>query len=116
MKRNEIPDIVEKIYFQNYENLFNVHELESGEYYYNVLKKVNIPNDVDPTLFEVYIVEPGDTWTLLSHVYYGDVKLWWAICIANNIRNPLLLPEPGVKLRVLTPYAVQGILTAIQEG
>ena len=116
MKRNSVPDIKEKIFFQNYENLFNVYETSDGDYYYNILRTINLPDDMGTSYYDMYTVVPGDTWTLLSHVYYGDVKLWWVICIANRIANPLLLPVPGTKLRILTPNVVQQILTKIRSS
>lgn len=116
MKRNEIPDIKEKIYFQNYENFFNVYSDEDNDYYYNISKKVNIPEDIGSNYYLDYIVKPGDTWTLISYTYYNDVKLWWAICIANNIQNPLELPTHGTRLKILVPEVVQNILATIRSS
>ncbi len=114
MKRNDIADIKEKIFFQNYENLFKVYGTTDGDYFYNILRKVNIPDEVDSRFFFNYTVKPGDTWTLLAHNVYSDVKLWWIICVANNIQNPLLFPEPGTVLRIFTPDITQNILTTIK--
>ena len=50
MKANDIANIQYKIPFSNLENTFNVHqELDEEEkYFYNILKTVNIPEDLDP--------------------------------------------------------------------
>lgn len=115
MKRNDITDIQEKIFFQNYENLFNVYATTDGDYFYNVLRKVNLPEELDSRYYSEYIVEPGDTWTLLAYNLYDDVKLWWIICLANSIQNPLEFPEVGTKLRLLTSSVVQNILMTIRS-
>lgn len=116
MKRNDITDIKEKIFFQNYENLFNVYETDDGDYYYNITRKVNIPDDLSPQLFQLYIVVKGDTWTGLAHRFYGDVRLWWVICATNQIANPLSLPEAGQMLKVLGSDMVQPILSKIKDA
>lgn len=116
MKRNQIPDIKEKIYFQNYENFFNVYESSDNNYYYNILKKINIPEDIDTKFYYDYTVKVGDTWTLISYNQYKNVKLWWIICIANNIQNPLDLPVAGTRLKLLTPDIIQTILSEIRDS
>ena len=113
MKRNTIPDIKEKIFFQNYENLFNVYDID-GEYYYNILRKINIPTDISTDYYSEYLVKPGDTWTLLAYTFYDDVRLWWIICYGNNIQNPLGFPEIGTKLKMLNNDIVQTILMQIK--
>lgn len=115
MKRNDITDIQEKIFFQNYENLFNVYGTTDGDYFYNILRKVNIPTEIDNQYYDEYVVRPGDTWTGLAYTFYDDVKLWWIICLANNIQNPLEFPIAGTLLRILTPDLTQSILMTIRS-
>ena len=114
MKRNDISDIKEKIFFQNYENIFNVYETTDGDYFYNILKKINIPFDLGSEYFNEYSVKPGDTWTLIAYNTYSDVKLWWLVCSANNIRNPLAFPTVGTQLKLFTPSVAQSILMQIR--
>lgn len=116
MKRNDIADIREKIFFQNYENLFNVYGTSDGDYFYNILRKVNIPTEIGESHYENYMVKRGDTWTLLAYKFYGDVKLWWMLCVVNNIQNPLEFPTPGTALKVLSNDTVQSVLTAIRSA
>ncbi len=116
MKRNDIVDVDSKIYFQNYENLFNVYSDNVGNYFYNISRKVNIPDELDPETYETYTIEAGDTWTALSYMYYGSVHLWWILLAANSNQNPLALPVPGVSIRVLNPSVVQSILVSIRSA
>lgn len=115
MKRNDIADIQEKIFFQNYENLFNVYATADGDYFYNILRKVNIPEEVGAQYYNSYTVAPGDTWTLIAYNFYSDVKLWWIVCAANNIQNPLKMPKAGTVLKVLNATTTQSILTSIRS-
>lgn len=115
MKRNDITDIQEKIFFQNYENLFNVYGTTDGDYFYNILRKVNIPTEIDNQYYDEYVVAAGDTWTGLAYNFYDDVKLWWIICLANNIQNPLEFPTAGTLLRIITPELTQNILMTIRS-
>jgi nucleoid-associated protein YgaU len=114
MKRNDIIDIPDKIFFQNYENLFKVYQTDNGDYFYNILRNVNIPIDLNSEYYHTYITAPGDTWTLIAYEIYDDVRLWWILCLVNKIKNPLLLPEPGTELKILTPTIAQQLLMTIQ--
>jgi hypothetical protein len=116
MKRNDIPDIDDKLFFQNYENLFNVYETKDGYYYYNITRKVNIPEDISISYYAPYIVEYGDTWTGLAYKFYNDVKLWWIICVANQVMNPCTMPTPGYVLNILRKEVVQDILSVIRDN
>ena len=116
MKRNELNDIREQIFFQNYENLFNVYKTTEDDYFYNILRKINIPKEINTNYYSEYIVRPGDTWTLLAYMFYDDVKLWWLICSANNIQNPLQFPRVGYKLKILSSDTVQNILVNVRSS
>lgn len=115
VKRNDIPNIKEKIFFQNYENLFNVYSTDSGDYFFNILRKTNFPDDVSMNFCEMYQVQHGDTWTNLAHKFYSDVKLWWIICASNKIINPCIMPEAGTILKILNKDTVRTILTTIRD-
>lgn len=114
MKRNDINDIREKIFFQEYGNLFNVYLTDKGNYFYNILKKLNVPDDIDSSYINKYTTQHGDTWPLIAYNIYGDVKLWWIICIINKIENPLLHPEAGISIKLLTTASAQNILMSIK--
>jgi len=116
MKRNDITDISEKIFFQNYENLFNVYQTDSGDYYYNISRTINIPDEISTAHCKKYVVKYGDTWTGLAFNFYNDVKLWWIICLANKIQNPCAMPTSGTVLNILNEETVQAILSIIRDN
>lgn len=115
MKRNEIKDI-DKIFFQNYENLFNVYEDSDGLFFYNINRTVNLPDKISAFYKEEYVTEHGDTWTNLAYRFYNDVKLWWIICLTNGIMNPCEFPKPGTILSILNNDVVKTILNTIRDS
>lgn len=116
MKQNNINDKnIEKLTAQNIENLFNVYQNTDGTYFYNILKTVQFPEDLDPQLYSEYYVQPKDTWPLIAWKFYKDVKLWWIICALNNISNAVAQPEMGTKIKIISPNIVRSILTTIKE-
>lgn len=115
MKQNEI-DNVNKLKPQNYENIFNVYENTDGMYYYNLLTTINFPTDLDPNTYTFYTVKTKDTWTKIAWDFYEDVKLWWVVCAANNVINPLEPLETGKQIKILTPITVRGVLNTINSS
>ena len=117
MKHNDVPNKSLKITPQNYENIFNVYEDEDeGWYYYDLLKKVNFPEDLNPNVYTFYTVNRGDIWPTLAWKFYRNVKLWWIICAANQIQNPTQLPAPGTQLKILNTTTIRNILNQLKDN
>ena len=117
MKQNEIKDkSIKKLDPQHLENLFNVYTDDNGQYFYNILKTVNFPEDIDPTIYSEYTTLPKDTWPLIAWKSYGDVRLWWVVCAVNNIVDPVGQPVVGTTLKILGGDIVRDILTQIKEA
>lgn len=100
----------------SYDNIFKVYEDEDTKLsFYNLYNTVLI-NDIAPQYYDKHEFAIGDYWTKLANEYYGDIRLWWIICISNNINNPLDLPEPGTKLKILKPEIVSEVITQIKNN
>lgn len=112
--RNEINELV-NIKYTRYENIFQVAK-NDNYYFYNILKKVNIPDDIDSRLFDEVIVTTNIPYTTLSQQYHGTQDLWWLICLVNKIQNPITNIKAGTKLKILTNDAVNRVLAAIEEN
>jgi len=112
--RNEIDELV-NIKYTRYENIFQVAK-NNNYYFYNILKKINIPENIDSRLFHEVIVSINIPYTTLSNQYYGTQDLWWLICLVNEIKNPITNITPGTKLKILTSDAVNKVLAAIEEN
>lgn len=64
---------------------------------YNRVKKLRIIGDVRGIL--QHMVAESDRLDLISHLYYGDSKLFWLICDANPDMYPEdLLKHPGRRI------------------
>jgi len=116
-KQNEINDVaIKKLSAQNIENLFYISQRENGQYFYNMLKTVNFPDDINPSLYSNYETKPKDTWPTIAYDFYKDVRLWWLICSVNQIDNPVEQPLPGTVIKILRANTVRNVLNKLKEG
>ena len=102
-----------------YENLFNMYEVinENSDAYifYNILNKPTLPDDVDDSIFDYYLVEFPIPLTTLSYNIYNNIHLWWLIMIVNKIQNPVLNIESGSVIKIVKPEYLNEFLTSIKE-
>lgn len=116
MKHNDVPNI-QTLSPQDYANTFNVYEDDTnGMYFYDLHRTVNIPGQLDSSVYNLYTILAEDTLPLIAWKNYQNVKMWWIICCANNIQNPFQELIPGETLKILTPNIVRGILNTIRRG
>lgn len=115
MKANDIENIQYPLKFSNMENIFNIYSEADGNYYYNLLRTVNIPKDIDPDYFDYYIVQTNDVWPLIAYKFYKNVTLWWLVCCANQILDPTSIPQPSTVIKVIKASYVNQILSTINK-
>jgi len=113
LKTNDIPNVQYKILFSHLENLFNVYEDTDGQYFYNILKTVSIPEEIGPEFFDYYTVGQDDMWPIIAYRFYNNVSLWWLICSANQIQDATQKPEAGTVLKIIKNEYVTDILNKI---
>ncbi len=99
----------------NYENIFNIYTDENNFYYYNLLKKVDFPVDLDPNVFDYYMTQPDDYYSIIAFKFYNDIRLFWVICSANQIDDPTSAPKVGTILKIIKPVLLKSILTTINQ-
>ena len=114
MKQNDIKDVSLKLTPQNYENIFDVYTDENGFYYYNIIKTINFPTDLSLTTYSSYTTVTNDTWPLIAWKFYRNVKLWWAICAANQVINPVTPPTPGTQLKIINVVILKTLLNNLE--
>lgn len=114
MKHNDVPNVSYKITPQNYENIFNVFQDSNGFYYYNLMKTINFPDELDPSVYDQYETLYNDTWPLLAWKFYRNVKMWWIICSANQILDPTVQPIPGTKLKIIKNTIARTLLSSLE--
>lgn len=98
------------------ERIFKVYKQVGGEhFYFNILKKIEFPENKAKTTYIKYSTKPGDMWSLISHRFYNRTDLWWLIAMFNDISNTFIPPPPGTLLRVPKPGYVRTIVDAIKS-
>ena len=70
-----------------------------GKRYYRGIKYPNIPVK---TSDQYAITSTGDRLDLLANDFYGDIKLWWILVIANKgiIRTDSYALKGGLEIRI----------------
>ena len=110
---SNLPDLEDL----DFESIFKVCvDSKKGIYHYNILKTVNIPNKIERELFTVVNINAQQPLTALSHSVYGTTKLWWLICAANQIINPVKFIPPGTGLKVIKPRYIAYIINLIKQN
>lgn len=101
-----------------YENIFKVHTIDKGlkdkYYFYNILNKVTIPDNLDKELIESITLNKKLPWTTFSFQLYGTIQLWWLIVILNKPKN-IFYAEPGVIYKYFKQSNIDAILGNILE-
>ena len=98
-----------------YENIFKLAKSDKF-FFYNIIKKVSIPDDISPEVFFEIRINSYKPWTALSNDIYGTQDLWWLICIVNKIQNLIDNPKLGEVYKVIKADYVSLILTEIKKA
>lgn len=98
-----------------YENIFKVYKNTDNYYFYNIIKKINLIPNLDPSQFFYYAVPRKMPWTLISFNLYNTIELWWLICLVNNINNPVLQPKSGTTIRAIKSNLIVPIINNIKS-
>ena len=108
----ELPDINKYVM----ENLFPVHKDDTGKYYYNLLKTVIPPAEIESEFFEYKTINTLTPLTNLSYMFYGQIELWWLICIINHIENPVEPIPAGTTIKVIKSKYIDDILEKLRDS
>ena len=98
------------------ERIFDVYKQHGAKhFYYNILRKIDFPANITPSLYTIYMVKPGDTWVNIAYNMLKTTNIWWLIAAMNQIDNTFIPPAPGTKLKIPTPVAVRKIIDNIKR-
>ena len=111
--QNEIANLpnIEDV---RYENIFKVAKTDKF-FFYNIIKKISIPDELQSDIYYELRINSNKPWTTLSQDVYGTQELWWLICLANNVYNPINNPELGTVYKIIKPDYVNPILIEIKK-
>lgn len=108
-------DILPTLELYRYENIFKMYQKgDDNFYYYNILKKIDIPDDINEDVFEFIKYPTSLPLTTLSYRIYGTTYLWWLLMIVNKIKNPMKI-ESGVKIKYIKKPFLKIVLQSIKE-
>ncbi len=113
--QNDI-DLLTDLELYRYENIFKVYETTGSKnfFYYNILKRINLPDNINETLFDTIEIPREMPLTTLSFRIYGITYLWWFIMVLNNIKNPAKIPE-GKQIRIIKKQYLKTVLEDIKK-
>lgn len=98
------------------ERIFSVYKnIGAKHFYYNILRKINFPEEFNKELYTYYKVKPNDLWPNIAYKTTGSISLWWLIAVMNGIDNTFIPPNPGTMLKVPTKIAVRTIIDNIKK-
>ncbi len=99
MYQNDIEELP-SLKDERYENIFKVFQDKDNRYFYNLLETISFPDKLPDGVFDLYTIQPNDTLPFISYKIFKSIHIWWVICLANNIQNPVLPLEPGSTLKI----------------
>jgi len=73
--------------------------------------------DIDLTSYDRHTVVEADIGRidLIAYKWYSDVRLWWVICVVNNIANVFEDLEVGQTLKIPKRSSVDSALARISR-
>jgi len=99
------------------ERIFNVYKQYGAKhFYYNILNRVDFPENISPSTYTKYHVKPNEPWTLISYKFYARIDLWWIIAAYNKIDDTFTPIPPGTTLMVPTPAMIRVIIDDIKNS
>jgi len=96
-----------------YENIFRMYKNDTNQFYYNILRSINTPTDIDEDKIVYYTCRSKLPWTMISFNIYGNIELWWLLCLVNKIDNPINVPDVGTTLKAIAPAFVKDVLSEV---
>lgn len=98
------------------ERIFSMYKKHGADhFFYNVLRKINLPDKILKSKYVNYETMPGDVWTLISYKFYNRIDLWWLIAMFNRIDDTFSTIESGTLLIIPTPEYVREVLNSIKN-
>lgn len=84
--QNDI-DNLKQLELEDYERIFKIYNATSNNKnfsFYNILRKIDMPDVIDDELVDTYTVNVRTGLTIISYNIYGTIKLWWLIYLINQ--------------------------------
>lgn len=114
-QRNITDTLVSGLDRNLYENIFNVNIKANNDsffYFYNILNKIHIPENLTSEVYDVTTMTRDMSWTSLSYKLYGTINLWWVIVLVNKPKY-IFKAKSGEEYKFIKQEYVSSILSRI---
>tara|TARA_R100000781_G_scaffold70052_1_gene44029 strand:- start:9 stop:416 length:408 start_codon:yes stop_codon:yes gene_type:complete len=106
--------------FDRYENIFKLYtQSTDGKefYFYNILNKIEFPENMNSQFFDLYIVEGRLPLTTVSYDLYETMHNWWILYLINKqvLKNQFYV-KGGTQLEFIKPEYLPGIFTEMTNS
>lgn len=83
--------------------MFPVLKQWNDEHFINIFRSYVVDSGIKDKndYWLTYIVDSEDWWDNISSLHYDTPTLWWAICLLNDIVNPMEDIEEGQEVKIL---------------
>lgn len=102
---------------ERYENIFKVYDVYKQDnnfyYFYNILKKIEVPSKFDRNIVETLELNTSLPWTTLSYKLYGTQYLWWLLFLINKPKN-IFYAESGTTIEYIKSDFIGQVIDNIQ--
>ncbi len=65
--------------------------------------------------YDVYNIQLGDRWDIISNKAYGTPHLWWLICFVNDIVDPDEALSLGEEIILLKSSYIYDVLNELEK-
>ena len=116
--QNEIGGL-KSLSLSRYERIFKLYtEGKQGKqfYFYNILNKIEMPDNIDSSILDTYVVNAKEPLTTTSYNIYGDIDSWWLLYLLNkDLLSKKFYAEPGTQLQYILPNSRQLVYQQITD-
>lgn len=103
--QNNTPELnsLDLTYYERIFKVFTDNNEGKNFFFYNILKKVSLPDNIDSSYISFYKVDSPLPLTTISYNIYNDIKLWWLIYLINKdtIGSNIFVIPGGTQLKYL---------------
>lgn len=114
--QDSIPDLFE-LTVDRYERLFKLYTVnKNGKefYFYNILKKLELPDNIHSDMVDFYICKTREPFTIVSYNIYDTIHLWWLIYLLNkDVIGNKMFCEPSIQLKYIIPGKLDLVFSEI---
>lgn len=106
--------------FDRYENIFKLYtQPTNGKefYFYNILNKIEFPENMNSQFFDLHIVKGRIPLTTVSYDLYETMHNWWILYLINKqvLKNQFYV-KGGTQLKFIKPEYLPAIFTEMTNS